>query len=85
MQGEAMKDEDRKRIEEIMGGMRCPKDFKCVNSGFEEMCKARDFGLEKFLDCLEADPGECSFALPFGHSHFCQCPLRVYIFKKLGK
>ena len=80
-----MKDEDRKKIEEIMAAMQCPKNFKCAESGFEHLCRAQDFGVEKYLDCLEENPSMCSFALPFGHGHLCHCPLRVYLSKKLKK
>ena len=82
---EAMTEEERKKIEELMAGMHCPKDFECADSGFENLCQARDFGLDSFLECLEASPSECPFALPFGDMHFCQCPLRVYLTKALGK
>ena len=80
-----MKDEDRKKIEEIMAGMQCAKNFKCAENGFEHLCRAKDFGLETYLECLEEDPWECSFALSFGYGYLCQCPLRVYLAKKLKK
>ncbi len=80
-----MNEADRKKIEEIMAGMKCPKDFKCGKSGFERLCHARDIGIESFLDCLEDNPLSCSFALPFGLGHLCQCPLRVYLAKTLSK
>jgi len=80
-----MKEEDRKKIWEIMGGMHCPKNFKCAEKGFEYLCKARDFGVENYLDCLEKDSSACSFALSFGSAYVCQCPLRVYLSKKLKK
>ena len=78
-----MREEDKKQIEEIMGEMKCPKDFSCAESGFESLCKARDEGFEHYLECLEDRPSACTFALPFGYGHFCQCPLRVYLAKKL--
>jgi hypothetical protein len=80
-----MNEEDKKIIKEIMAGMHCPKDFSCAESGFEILCKARDFGLDSYLECLEPVPQRCSFAIPFGNVYFCQCPLRVYIEKKLKK
>ncbi len=78
-----MKDEDRKKVEEIMAGMQCPKNFKCAESGFEHLCRSRDFGVENYLECIEENPSACPFALSFGYVHFCQCPLRVYLAKKL--
>ena len=80
-----MKEADRKKIEELMAGMECPKKFECADSGFEQLCKARDFGLDSFLECLEESPSKCTFALSFGSTYFCQCPLRVYLSKALGK
>jgi hypothetical protein len=75
----------KKRIEEIIGEIKCPKDFRCAQSGFENLCKARDFGLDDYLECLEDNPIYCQFSLSFGDGYFCQCPLRVYLSKKLKK
>jgi len=80
-----MKNDGRKRIEKIIGKIQCPKRFKCVESGVENLCKAKDFGLEDYLECLEEIPPQCTFAFPFGTVYFCQCPLRVYLAKKLKK
>ena len=80
-----LKDDDRKKIEEIIGKMSCPKAFKCAESGFETLCKARDFGVDSYLDCLEEKRDKCPFALPFGEGFLCQCPLRVFLAKKLDK
>jgi hypothetical protein len=72
----------KKQIEKILNGLQCPKDFACYTSGQERLCKAEDIGLESFLVCLERDPMECIFSIAYGSTHFCQCPLRVYIAKK---
>jgi len=80
-----VKDEDRSKIEELMAGMRCPKNFKCAENGFEHLCKAKDLGMKSYLDCLEENSSACPFALSFGNGHFCHCPLRVYLSKKLKK
>lgn len=80
-----MEEHVRKRIEEIIGQMQCAKDFTCAESGFENLCKAKDLGLETFLECMEDDPLHCLFSMSFAHGYFCACPLRVYIAKKLKK
>lgn len=74
-----------KRMEEIKSEMECPKNFKCYEMSFENLCKAKDIGLKTYLECLEEKPQECKFSMSFGYSYFCQCPLRVYISKKLRK
>ena len=71
-------EEFEKEVEEIIGRLQCPKDFKCYRSGFE------DLGMEGYLECLEVPP-DCTFAFEFGDSHFCKWPLRVFITKKLKK
>ena len=80
-----MKEEDREKIEEIMSGMQCSKNFECADNKFERLCKAKDFVLEEYLECLEEDPSRCQFSVPLGYRHFCKCPLRVYLTKKLKR
>jgi hypothetical protein len=79
----------RKRIGEIIGEMDCPKHFKCAESGFENLCKASDFGDEHHLECLQEPYPRCEFALHTDSSgkgiRFCRCPLRVYLARELGK
>jgi hypothetical protein len=82
---ERHKQEHKKKVAEILDGLRCPKDFECCTSGLERLCKAEDIGLETLLVCLETNPAECRFSVLFGGMHFCQCPLRVYIARKLNK
>jgi hypothetical protein len=85
METPSVRDEDRQRIEEIIGGMACPKGFHCAASGFEDLCKARSIGQEHYLECQEATPNACTFALAFGLAHLCQCPLRVYLAQHLRR
>ena len=76
---------DKKKIEKIIAGFRCPKKFKCCKSRLDDLCKAKDVGSEHFLECLEKDSAKCAFALHFGYGVYCSCPLRIYIGKKLKK
>ena len=80
-----MDQEQKKQIEEIMAGMECDKDFKCYEAGFEHICKARDWGLPDYVDCLEDSITMCKFKVPFGDGVFCRCPLRVYVAKELKR
>ncbi len=80
-----MEEDLKQEIEAIISQFKCPKDFKCYKSGFETLCKAKDIGLESFLVCLENDPRECKFSLYLELAYICECPLRVYIAKKLKK
>ena len=81
-----MKEEYRARIREIINGMQCPKDFKCAEEGFENLCKAKTFGNELLLQCLEDTSPPCPFAEVYEDGFqmsFCRCPLRVYLAKNL--
>ena len=80
-----MDEDQRKEIEEIINQFQCPRDFRCCKSQFKLLCKAKDIGLETYLKCLEEDPRSCPVSVPFGDGYFCECPLRVYIAKKLKK
>ena len=77
--------EHKRQIEEILGRMQCPEDFRCYKSGFENLCKAKDIGIESFLECREKEPKDCKFSISYGDSYFCQCPLRIYLAKKLKR
>lgn len=75
----------KSRIEELINEKKCPKDFECYRSGFENLCKAKDIGLKGVVECLEEDPHKCKFSICFGYSWFCSCAIRVYAAKELGK
>jgi len=80
-----MKQDPNIKIEEILDGLKCPKNYLCYTSGHEKVCEVKDIGLESFLVCLERNPTGCKFCVKFGGIHFCECPLRIYIAKKLKK
>jgi hypothetical protein len=78
-----MEKELENKIEELVGKSGCPKGFTCCIGGLEGLCKAQDVGLA--TECLEENPFECSFSVPFGGLYYCECPLRIYIAKNLKK
>lgn len=80
-----MEPDYEKEIKQIIGELNCPKGFICYKSGFNKLCKATDIGLESFLECWDENRQECVFSLSFANIHYCDCPLRVYIIKKLKK
>jgi hypothetical protein len=80
-----MDEELRKQIEEIVEGMDCGKEFKCCEDNFANVCRAKDIGIDSFLECLENKPQTCEFSMPFGNAFFCKCPVRGVIARKLNK
>jgi hypothetical protein len=79
-----MDEKTKKELEEIIDEMQCPKDFKCYKSGFEVLCQATTIARGAFLVCLEEDPQKCKFVNLEG-GYICECPLRIYVAKKLKK
>ena len=79
-------EKDCQEIERIMADSKCPVDFACYRSGFKNVCKARDAGLDGFADCLEDadDAGRCRFSLSFGNGYLCKCRVRIHAAKHLN-
>ncbi|UCD90684.1 MAG: hypothetical protein JSW04_04450 [Desulfobacterales bacterium] len=74
-----------KEIEKIKSRITCNKDFLCLKSDLIELCEAKDVGIESMLECLEENPGECTFSFVFDNSVYCKCPIRYFVSKKLLK
>ena len=73
------------KIEDIIGKIKCSKDFKCYQLGFENLCRAKDIGIQSFLECLEEKPNKCNFSIRINSFYLCSCPLRIYIAKNKSK
>ena len=73
-------------IEKIMADSKCPVDFACYRSRFEDVCKAEDSGLDDFAHCREPaqDAHRCCFSLSFGNGYLCKCRVRIYAAKHLN-
>jgi len=75
--------EIKNEIDEITGHMDCPKSFTCVESRFENLCRVKEIVKDDLFECLEDAATNCSLSLAFGYAYFCQCPLRIFLAKKL--
>lgn len=73
------------KIQKIMRGMQCPKDFECYKSGFENLGRAGIVGDAIMIMCLEEKAKTCNYGLSFGHGYICKCPLRNYIAKNYNR
>jgi hypothetical protein len=72
------------QIRDVMSCVDCEKDFGCYESDFAEVCKVKNRGPEKFLECLEKNAQSCQFALSFGNVSSCLCPVRIYMATELN-
>ena len=73
------------KIQEIMEGMQCNRDFECYKSGFENLCKTGIVGDAKLVECLEEEARNCDYVFSFGHGNICICQLRHYIAKNFHR
>ncbi|NIP25904.1 MAG: hypothetical protein GWN67_16085 [Phycisphaerae bacterium] len=73
------------RIQEIMSGMQCHRDFECYKSGFEKLGRIGIVGNAVKLVCLEEKANTCNYSLPFGYGYICKCPLRNYIARNFNR
>ncbi|MBW2566270.1 MAG: hypothetical protein JRE24_05150 [Deltaproteobacteria bacterium] len=71
------------RMEQLIGSF--PEGSKCHKRDVENLCKARDIGMDSFVLCLEEKPFECISSVCFARSWYCSCPPRVHIAKELKK
>ena len=80
-----MEQDVENKIKEIIGELQCPKQFCCIEDGLEFGCKANDVGLEEYLECLDESYPPCPVLVTLGTKRYCNCPVRIYICKKLGE
>lgn len=80
-----MEENTRIKLEELIGQIKCPKDFVCYKSELKDLCKAADIGMKSYLKCLEENPRACVFSRGYAESHYCTCPLRREIAREEGK
>ena len=72
-------------VTEIIGGLKCPKNYRCYRTKYKELCRAGFVEKLKILHCLEEDSQGCIFSLLYKDSYYCQCPLRNYIAEKIER
>ena len=74
----------QKHIEELLLDSLCSRECECYQSGFKDLCKAKDIGMEDFLECAEEDANMRPSSFSFGYRFFCKCPIRIYISREFG-
>ncbi|AMV73556.1 hypothetical protein JCM30471_19730 [Desulfuromonas carbonis] len=78
-------EQQRLHLEKLKEITRCDKKYVCLELPREELCAARDLGMEHFLECLVTARKKCRHAFPFGKGRFCRCPIRVYLENSHGE
>ena len=70
-------------IKQIIGELKCPKDFYCIKSANNSVGNRHERDMESFLVCSEGRLQGCTFLLSSENHCFCKCPLRDYISNEL--
>ena len=76
-----MDEKHKDKLSELKKTTPCQKGFCCLENDLKALCRARDIGVNSYVDCLEVNAENCKFALAFGSIFMCSCPIRVYIAK----
>ncbi len=77
---EDQKEDVRQRIE----ACGCAKKIKCIDTDFQDVAPIKSVVNCDLLECYTDRAKGCKFALPFGGTHFCQCPVRAYLLSELN-
>lgn len=75
-------EQESQRTKDPIEKLDLPKGCTCFEPGVGVRCKAKDVGLDSYAQCLEKEAFNCPFAVPYAHSFYCKCPVRVYIAKE---
>lgn len=75
----------REKINQTKKNVECRKDFICLESDLEILCKAKTYSLAEYLECIEKNPQSCNLVIAYADSYFCNCPVRKLIKKETGK
>lgn len=77
--------EQIEQIVQITRSMKCSKDFDCYKSGFEKLCKIKNIGDGKVIECSPKNQGPCEYRFTFMGKDLCKCELRHYIARTFNK
>jgi hypothetical protein len=65
------------QTKETLAGQKLLAECERYKPGVGFICKAKDIGLDSFVQCLEKDSHLCVFSIRYAHSYFCKSPARV--------
>jgi hypothetical protein len=76
--------EQKKIIKRKIERSKCTKAIKCIDTDFMDVAPVRSVAACELLECYTDRARTCRFALPFGSTYFCRCPVRAYLFRELN-
>ena len=79
----AVNTEQKEILREKIKGCGCTKKVKCIDTDFQDVAPVRSVAANELLECYTDRAKTCKFALPFGATYFCRCPVRAYLYTEL--
>jgi hypothetical protein len=70
-------------IDNASDGLKLLVELKRYKPGFGFTCKARDIGLDSYVECLEKDAFRCPFSVSYGYFYYCIFLARIHAAKAL--
>jgi hypothetical protein len=64
---------------------QCEKNFQCIYSEIEMLCKAKYRPDLDIIECIEETMADCKFSKPFSSTHVCTCPMRKFFARHFNK
>jgi hypothetical protein len=71
----------RQVIRQKIAECGCTKKTKCIDTDFGDVGPVKSVAAGELLECYTDRAKRCQFAVPFGGTHFCRCPVRAYLYK----
>ena len=75
--------EQKEILREKIQECQCTKEVKCIDTGFQNVAPVKSVAAHELLECYTDRAKTCKFALPFGATYFCRCPVRAYLYTEL--
>ncbi|MBP7051689.1 MAG: hypothetical protein KBE65_11790 [Phycisphaerae bacterium] len=63
----------------MISEIQCPRQGECCSPGVEKHVRIRSVAGADLVECQDNRSRNCRFAMPFGYSVFCRCPVRKYL------
>jgi hypothetical protein len=63
----------------------CNKNYRCIAMLEGELCPIEQLSSAELFACLDENPLICLHSDSFSNENFCNCPLRIKIYKYLNK
>ena len=79
-----LSNEQKEKLKEITTDANRPFELECLDDDFGSVSDINQMGDTDLFECRDEKAKGCKFAMSFGYSHFCKCPVRLQLKKEFG-